>query len=124
MLKACPYCHKFHKRDKKCPLRPKFKKKGTKIEKFRNTASWQKKRKEIVERDLHMCRLCAIGYDSDVRYESSIEVHHIVPMSEDFSMRLDNDNLVSLCYRHHAMAEDASIPRSVLRDVIASRPGA
>ena len=41
-------------------------------------------------------------------------VHHIVPLVEDYEKRLDDDNLITLCSRHHEMAEKGDIDRREL----------
>ena len=48
----------------------------------------------------------------------AVEVHHIVPIEEDFNRRLDNDNLISLCSYHHHMADKGQIPREVLQNIV------
>lgn len=50
----------------------------------------------------------------------NIEVNHIVPINEDISRALDNDNLISLCSFHHKMADSGRIPRPIL--VALTRP--
>ena len=41
-------------------------------------------------------------------------MHHIVPLVEDYEKRLDDDNLITLCSRHHEMAEKGDIDRREL----------
>ena len=41
-----------------------------------------------------------------------LEVHHIVPIEEDYSKRLDETNLITLCRYHHELAEKNTIPRA------------
>lgn len=43
-----------------------------------------------------------------------LSVHHIEPLEERFDLRLENDNLVTCCSRHHEMAEAGKIPREYL----------
>lgn len=47
-----------------------------------------------------------------------LEVHHIVPLHEDFDRRLDDDNLISLCQYHHDMADSGVISREFLSEQI------
>ena len=64
---------------------------------FYTSTAWKKKRAEIVRRDNDECQICKALY----KFVPSDDVHHIVPMTKDFSKRLDNNNLISLCkYRH------------------------
>lgn len=68
-----------------------------KIRMFYVSNEWKKKRQEIVRRDNNHCIICK----ALCRYELSNDVHHIVPLLKDFSKRLENDNLISLCSYHH-----------------------
>ena len=43
-----------------------------------------------------------------------LSVHHIEPLEERLDLRLENDNLVTCCSRHHEMAEAGKIPREYL----------
>ena len=123
MLKSCPYCGKIHPRDYVCPSKPQYNKHNVQIDRFRNSKAWRTKRREIAQRDLHMCRLCAIGYGNQpAKYNGDISVHHITPLAEDYSMRLDNGNLISLCSYHHELAENGKIPREILREVVKTTP--
>ena len=119
MLKSCSYCGKIHPRDYVCPCKPQYTKHNIQINRFRNSKAWRTKRVEIAQRDLHMCRLCAIESN---KYNSSIRVHQITPLAEDYSMRLDNGNLISLCSYHHELAENGKIPREALRKVVKTPP--
>lgn len=116
---TCPYCGVV-KRGHKCINKPKRKEKDTKERKFRNTKGWAKKSKEIRERDKYLCQVCLSGtYDTfyQVNYKD-LEVHHIVPLKEDYNKRLDNDNLITLCKFHHKMAEKGEISREELKNLI------
>ena len=120
MKKTCKYCG-IVPIDHVCPHRKKrhSRSKLGDIERFRNSRRWQLKREEIKERDLYLCQACRHGVDGEVRYNSKdLEVHHIDPLSEDFARRLDDDNLITLCSRHHKMAESGEISRQELRDMI------
>ncbi len=124
MLKACQYCHKIHAKNEVCPLKPQKHKDSSCITKFRSSKSWQKKRAYIAERDLNLCRLCAIGYENKpILYKNQIEIHHIVPLAEDWSKRLEDDNLIALCKYHHEMAESGIISRDFLCNLTKRAPG-
>lgn len=118
MRKSCSYCGGIHTVGFKCPMKPKRFKQKSDIEKFRSGISWQKKRSEIAERDLYLCRVCL----DQGRYSNEIQVHHITPLASDFSLRLENDNLISLCPYHHEQAEAGLISPSRLRLLAASPP--
>lgn len=123
MMKSCAYCGRIHKFGQSCPLRPakKYKKESTKITRFRNSKQWKHKRIDICERDLYLCQVCirklynTLGREYDGQ---KVQVHHIVPMVEDWGRRLDDDNLITLCTYHHSMAEDGEIPQEELKRMI------
>ena len=56
------------------------------------------------------------------RIERDISVHHIIPLAVDYSKRLDNDNLISLCHYHHERAESGEISPDRLRELAAIPP--
>jgi predicted restriction endonuclease len=51
-------------------------------------------------------------------YNNSIEVHHIEPIVQDYELRLDEGNLISLCTYHHKMADRGEIPREILKSIV------
>ena len=71
-------------------------------------------RSVIMDRDYHMCRVCFEG-SHGVFPPGKLQVHHIVPLAEDFDQRLNEDNLITLCPLHHRDAEDGTISREELR---------
>lgn len=111
-LKACPYCGRIHPRGFDCGKRPRYAPKGTASQRFRHTQCWKDKSLQIRERDHFMCVYC-MQHDDRINTEE-IEVHHIVPINEDYDKRLDDDNLVSLCREHHEQAEAGVIKRDAL----------
>lgn len=48
-----------------------------------------------------LCERC----ESKGRVEAAVLVHHIVPVSKDWSRRLDQSNLMSLCFVCHEVVE-------------------
>lgn len=115
MLKSCKYCGRIHDEKYICPKKTVKKKDSTEIEKFRGSKLWKKKREEIRSRD-YFCRLCI--RDKTITKDSlrtdELSVHHIIPLNEDFDRRLDEDNLITLCSRHHEDAEAGKISRATL----------
>ena len=81
--------------------------------------AWKRKSLEIRERDKYLCQICMRKlYGTTQQYNNrEIEVHHIVPIAEDWDGRLDNDNLISLCGRHHEMAEAGKISQAELKEI-------
>ena len=70
-----------------------------------------------------MCQICLLDkYKTDFKYTyKELEVHHIIPIEEDYSKRLDSDNLITLCRYHHEMAEKGLISREELKEIITSK---
>lgn len=47
-----------------------------------------------------------------------LSVHHIVPIEEDYQLRLSNENLITLCAVHHEMCEAEEITRDNQRQLV------
>lgn len=122
MLKTCSHCGVVDV-SHVCPYRkPRYKDKdkNSKANKFRVTKTWINKSIEIRERDKYLCRVCINNlYNTINTYNyNKLEVHHIIPIQEDYNKRLDNDNLITLCAYHHHMAEAGEISREELFKLI------
>lgn len=116
MLKTCKYCGRIVPEDHVCSMKPKYNKADNNILKFRNSKEWKHKSLEIKQRDNSFCVYCRIK-EGHYTYDD-IEVHHIVPLAEDWNKRLDNINLITLCRRHHELAEKGDIDKKILIDLI------
>lgn len=121
MLKTCSVCGQIHDFNKVC--KSTTKKKSTNANVFRKTNKWAEKSKSIRERDKHLCQICLTGkYDTNYRYTyKQLEVHHIIPIEEDYSKRLDSMNLITLCSYHHRMAEKGLISKEELQEIVAGK---
>lgn len=123
MLKSCPYCGRIHDSKFICLQKEKAiskKKKMTDKDKFRGKSAWKRKREEIKERDNFVCQVCVRNLYNPLRiYETdNLQVHHVIPLEKDYNKRLDNDNLITLCERHHEMAEAEEIPIEVIKGIV------
>lgn len=120
MLKSCKYCMRIHDSKYDCGRKPKRKKQFNNKNSFRSTNAWAKKRNNIRDRDNNLCQVCIRKlYDTINQYTfNDLEVHHAIPLEEDFEKRLDDDNLITLCERHHEMAERGEIPYKVIKGII------
>ena len=118
MLKTCSICGKIHDFNQVCN-RP-CKKKTTRQNEFRDSYQWKQKRNQIKSRDKYLCQVCLSGkYETSYRYTyDELEVHHIVPIEEDYLLRLDSNNLITLCRMHHEMAEAGEISKEELKAMI------
>lgn len=128
MLKTCPVCGKMHGFGNVCPIkiernkrrqalydRSKYER-NSKADKFRNTKQWQRKRNEIKDRDLNICRYCFLCRHKIT--SDSISVHHIIPLEKNFRLRLSDSNLISLCRICHEQAEKGIISAENLKNII------
>ena len=87
------------------------------IKKFYNSKEWQKKREYILKRDNHECQDCVtrlekaklegitlVGRDRLIRRAE--QVHHIEELKVRPDLKLDDDNLTSLCGICHNIRHD------------------
>ena len=74
-----------------------------------------KKRKQIKKRDKYLCQLCL--KDNIYTYDN-LQVHHIIPLAEDYNKKLDSDNLITLCRMHHEQAEKGIISKEELYELL------
>lgn len=115
MKQYCTRCNTIHDKGA-CPApRTKTGKTQDAFVKFRNTKAWINKRAAIQRRDMHCCRVCA---SMGVLNSEELSVHHIVPLAASWDARLDDDNLITLCVKHHRMADAGSIPKSQLKRLL------
>ena len=121
---TCKYCG-IVPRGHICPYRKSRQKNGDRqIDRFRKTKQWTEKSIEIRQRDRYLCRVCEANLYHTVNQLNwkNLEVHHIVPLCEDYNKKLDNDNLITLCKYHHTMADNGEIPREELFKLISNPP--
>lgn len=120
MLRSCSYCGRIHDSKYICASKPIRTKQITEADKFRWTSLWQRKREEIKQRDLYLCQLCIRElYNTINKYNTNeLEVHHNIPINEDYNKRLDNDNLLTICHFHHEMCDNRKIPREEIKKII------
>lgn len=117
---SCAYCGRIHDKKFNCGKRPGRIKKRYEKEAFRSTAEWQRKAEEIKERDHYLCQICfRDAYNTMNRLNSmKLSVHHARPLKEAYDMRLDDDNLLTICEKHHKMADAGIIPLDYILEVI------
>ena len=132
MLKSCRYCGRIHderaqcsKRDEAIARRNEFldhtrKDRGGKEDRFRHTGDWKKMRDHVLHRDRRLCLCCLAGLKgTQIRYETrDLSVHHITPLKEDYSKRLDESNLITVCTYHHELCEKGGIDRDRQRELV------
>lgn len=65
--------------------------------KFYKTKEWRKKRLEMLKRDNFECQKCK---EKSMQTQAQA-VHHIVHLRDDWSLALEDSNLISLCNACH-----------------------
>ena len=102
MKRACAYCGRIHDKRNECGRAPVRRKRFTEANELRNKALWKKVKRLANERDGYLCVLC---YAEGVINTDELETHHIVPLIDDPERAYEVENLITLCRRHHEMAE-------------------
>jgi len=126
LLKSCKYCGRIHDSKYDCGMKPKpryRKKSDRQADTFRSSRAWRRKREEIRQRDHNLCQCCIRdlpGTSRRLTYDDC-SVHHAIPLCEDYSRRLDNDNLLTVCSVHHEMCENGEIPIEQVLGIIAEQ---
>ena len=77
-----------------------------KFDVFYNSAEWKELRAEKFYNANGLCEMC--WKEKVVR--AGREVHHIVPIEDDWSKRLQYDNLILLCPDHHNQMHERMSP--------------
>ena len=126
MFKSCKHCGRIH--DEKFECEPKKKavikrwdsRGKTRAFYFRKTNDWTLKSREIRSRDKYLCLCCKAKLIGTTRQYNSVglSVHHIVPIEEDYDIRLDEENLITVCEVHHEMCEAGEISRDNQRQLV------
>ena len=126
MLKSCKYCGRIHEDRYICEQKSEAEKrrwnnrKRTKAMNFRKKNEWKMKSRRIRQRDRHSCLCCLENLPGTYNIYNSIDlsVHHITPIEEDYSLRLDDENLITVCEVHHEMCEAGKISRDTQRNLV------
>lgn len=105
MKHYCSVCHTVHEGRCERPVQT-DRRRNSEADRFRNRKVWRRKADSILERDRYCCRMCLkVG----IINSRELSVHHIIPLVSDFSSRLDDSNLITLCRFHHEQAERGHI---------------
>ena len=128
MKKACPYCGAVHDKGCICPKKPQGKyhqwTELSKADVFRGSYEWKCKREHIMKRDLYLCVACRHKLTGTIRQfnNEDLSVHHIRPLITNYELRLDDNNLITLCRNHHEMAEKGEISAEKLSKILPEHP--
>jgi len=55
----------------------------------------------IIKRDDYKCRFCGYCLTDDFFHENGLNIHHIVPSSQQSALYFDKDNLITVCNECH-----------------------
>ncbi|HCD70878.1 MAG TPA: HNH endonuclease [Ruminococcaceae bacterium] len=110
MKRFCAVCGRVHTGH--CKAGYAEKQRNSQADKFRNTQAWKRTARLILERDKHCCRVCLAR---GLIVNRGLSVHHIIPLAEDFDLRVEETNLITLCRHCHERAERGAISREKLR---------
>jgi len=131
MLKSCKYCGRVHDEKILCPQkesaqerRASYKNhhrgKEAPYDRFRHTNLWKKTRDYVFHRDRCLCLCCLAELEgTEIKYNThSLSVHHITPLKEDYELRADPTNALTVCPTHHEMCESGTIGRELQRQLV------
>lgn len=120
MLRSCAYCGRIHDTNIDCGKKPKKNWRRTYKDKYRSTSEWQRIRAAVRERDKNLCQICIRNlYGTIERFNyKGLSVHHCIPIEQDENKRDDRMNLLTLCERHHEMAESGAIPLELVLGIV------
>lgn len=104
----CSRCGRILPVGQRCTCQPAYRRdynrfrRDKRLQRFRASDEWKRIRQKVIERDE--------GLDQYVLHETGelkagFSVHHIVPLSEDWSRRTDPSNLITLSDDTHASIE-------------------
>ena len=122
MRKSCRYCGRSHEYGEICPKKIQYRNKyeskprTSLADKFRNSRIWREKRSSIQRRDCYMCRYCFVKEKKITT--SDLSVHHIIPIEKNYDMRSSDNNLITLCRKHHEQAEKGIIKPDTLTEIV------
>lgn len=127
MKKYCSYCGRIHDSKYVCDQNKRKQKKkewkpfdGTtkKAKRLRSSNAWTRVSVSVRKRDQYLCQVCLRAGRLN---NSGVQVHHIIPIEEDDSYAFDPTYLITLCQKHHEMAEAGRISRQALREIARSQ---
>lgn len=129
MLKACHYCGRIHDKRVACSAKRRTiaerdaiqRERSERNRSFRSSGVWRRKAKAIKQRDNNTCLVCLDEIRKSFQRSGELagsEVHHITSLAKDFDLRLDDDNLITLCRSHHEQAEAGELAPEYLMELV------
>ena len=77
-----------------------------KVIRFYQSSVWQKKKEEIWKRDNYECQECKKEGLVTTEKNTKLDVHHIKELKDYPELALVNDNLLTVCVKHHNILDD------------------
>lgn len=108
IMKRCNRCGKEIPIGKRCGCQTAYKrnynkfKRDRSIKEFRASKEWIRARNAAIERD---GGIDIYLYHTTGEIKAGGSVHHIIPLAEDWSKRIDLDNLITLSEESHGVIE-------------------
>lgn len=126
MLKSCSYCGRIHDTRIVCAKQQEVidsnrrKRKSTVAGDYRKKNAWTKKSRAIRERDKYLCLCCReMEKGTLIQYNTKrLSVHHIIPIVENPEMKNCDENLITVCERHHELCESGAISQEKQRKLV------
>jgi 5-methylcytosine-specific restriction endonuclease McrA len=78
---------------------------------FYKSTIWQKKKKEIWIRDNYECQECKKEGLVTLKQHTKLDIHHIKELKQYPELALDNNNLKTVCVRHHNILDNKCIKK-------------
>ncbi|QWI73077.1 HNH endonuclease (plasmid) [Bacillus mycoides] len=75
---------------------------------FYRSDAWKYVRSKVYERERGYCQRC-----KRFVFGRSAHVHHIIPVKEDSTLRLEENNLMLFCPKYHIKEENEGKPKKV-----------
>lgn len=80
--------------------------------KFYKSSKWIRFRRYIMERDHHTCQICL----ENNKVVDATLVHHIVPVRENWELRLNENNVIAVCDEcHNKIHKNKNTPPTLTR---------
>ena len=115
MYRTCSICGRIHKYNEQCK-RKSYPVRDSEADKLRAKNIWHEKSKAVRSHYL----FCLVCYDQYKCFNyDHLQVHHIVPLKDDPSRLLDDDNLIPLCGSCHNKAEKKEFSSEYLLNLVA-----
>lgn len=89
--------------------------KTIRTELFYNSLEWRNKRFEIMQRDNFSCMNCGTEPTKVRRF---LNVHHIIPLSKNWNLRLKDTNLITLCKHCHKITSGTILGSAIRKEVV------